>query len=340
MVNIARRVSNSSDTELLTAARSMSDDDFTIALRRAGKSDDFISQALSAKRAFNVPSGGGLATGANSGGDTGSSLFDNANAQRPPSGSPSLSGGRDRSGLTPAQKVKEKPEPSGSGPEQAAQRKKQTEDDTEVGDAARKEAKDGEDAEAGLGQPPPKTPEEATSLWNRLKTNLPTLAALVTAAILIYAISLYIKKTTTTFNITKIENDLEQGATAVKITFNPDCTINVRDTLEISSTNSNPPINGTHAVTKYYSDTQVGINFSQRLETDGTQGTMKVDSSLVRTVASTVVQAAVDAVTPVVDTAADGIGSIIWWILGFLLLGVVVFVVISSVGSSSTSTSK
>ena len=330
MADIARNVDIPGNPQILDAGRTMSDDDFTTALRRAGKSDDFINQALTAKRAFNVPSGGGRATGANLGGDTGSAGFDNAVAQRQASGAPPLSGVPDRSGLTPSQKAGAKPEPSGSGPEQAAQRKQQVKEDPEVEDAARKEANDGEAAEKALGGNPPRTPEEATSLWNRLKDNMPTLAVLVTTGILIYAISLYIKKTTTTFNITKIENDdLSEGLTALKITFNPDCTINVRDTLTISSTNSNPPINGTHQVTKYYSDTQVGINFSQRLDANGTQGTMRVESSFVRTVASTVVQGVNDVVTPIVDSISDGLGSIFWWILGFVIVGIIIFVVFS-----------
>lgn len=323
---------------VIDAARSS--DDLADALRRVGRG----GEVTSAQNAFNVRTGTGqLSTTSGSGGGAPSSLFDSARAD---TGAPSLTGGRDRSGLTPPDSQPPPKTSVGDEPEipprtgDGATQSKQTKDALDDPSRSQTKKKAEEESKTAEGreesEPPPKNDDEATSLWQKVSVGLPTLMGLVTAAMLIYGISLYFKKTKTTFNITKIENDSEGllGTTKlIKITYNPDCTINVRDTVTLSSTNSDPVIDGTHAVVKYYSDTQIGIEAKETLKSDGSSGTMKVESSLVRTITSTFGAAARDVITPVADAAGDTVGDlfsgVFWWIIAFVVIIIIAVIAMS-----------
>jgi hypothetical protein len=329
--NLLRMLSNG-DTIADVAGRADNLDDLTDALRRFGAT---AGQVDSAKNAFKLREGAGrLDSGTGTGTGPASDSF-NAGAARRPNDAPAADAPPSRKAADGEDEV---PTPTGDGSSQAKQTKNALDNRPKTKEQVKKESKDAEDAEGE--EPPPKTPQEASSLWIKLTAGAALLTALVTAAMLAYGISLYFKKKDTTFNITKIENDSSGllSDTIVKISFSPACDMCKRDAVTLTSTNSDPSMNGTYTVVEVYSDSQIGVKVKEKLKTDGSSGTMKVSTSLVRTVSCTMGAAADDLISPLADAAADTVSDILQKILfgflGFIIVGGIIFMIISMMSSS------
>jgi hypothetical protein len=159
-----------------------------------------------------------------------------------------------------------------------------------------------------------------------------TVALLLGTGMFATALALYLKKTETEFKITKIENDSENLGTTkyAKITYDPDCPINVQDGITIESTNSDPNINGVKVVAKYYTDTQIGIEINEALKTDGDTGKFRVTSaSFLRTLSTEVVDSALNIINPVVNAGKNTLNSIFLWILFGLFILVIIGIILS-----------
>ena len=152
----------------------------------------------------------------------------------------------------------------------------------DIDDAAVKIKKTSKDRIEELGKEIESDTVKKTTEWvknNKLLVGGVVLAATIGGGIAIAAAVKEKEKQDAQYNIISIDDISTSSLPLAKITFTPSVKLSKRDSLMFSGTNCNPPLPPQCEIYQIDSDFQVQVIIREKLTSNGTSGTMKIQTS-------------------------------------------------------------